>query len=64
MKGKHLMFKIMFKIVIHSIQLIYIIDKNDQNSIPLERQLQFNNIFIDFITTLHRVKSSCCCEKY
>lgn len=48
--------------VIHSIQLIYIIDKNDQNSIPLERQLQFN-IFIDFITT-HRVKSSCCCEKY
>lgn len=63
MKGKHLMFKIMFKIVIHSIQLIYIIDKNDQNSIPLERQLQFN-IFIDFITTLHRVKSSCCCEKY
>lgn len=63
MKGKHLMFKIMFKIVIHSIQLIYIIDKNDQNSIPLERQLQFN-IFIEFITTLHRVKSSCCCEKY
>lgn len=63
MKGKHLMFKIMFKIVIHSIQLIYIIDKNDQNSIPLQRQLQFN-IFIDFITTLHRVKSSCCCEKY